>query len=714
MEMVFVVSIKTKQGTFQTPFAGNVGINQLSQNRMRTHRSLLLALLLLAPVSAINAQDQQWKTFGTLYDGRNDFEAVAINDYQAVIIGGYARSTPVLGGAPMRTCELIDLRERRVFPYPPLLRSRAEFVALATADTTIIVLGGVTDDLAITNTVEIYDRTTSSWKNLGTMKMARKGMTARFINDTAILIVGGMTGNDVATATVEIFNTVSGVSRYVAPFPSTVNQATSINADSGRVLVFGGRTAGDPSEHLKDIRQYDTGKNTWTKVGELSEDVTVPGVIRLWNRKLLIAGGVNRELFPSRHVLLQNGNAYTKIGEMNEPRGWHGLAQWDSTRALAIAGIGTYDTARSTTNWINLKTNQITTGPRLKSSRAHFQTIAFPIRDTSGAVTGARILAIAGHDSIIRNIASVEILEPACNPVVVPSGALSFCQGDSVEFDAGGGYRSYRWSTGDTTRYLLIRTSGSYTVTTTDSSGCTATSSPVSVTVSSKPKPTITATRIHLCSGDSAILDAGPYATYLWSTGQRTRLITVKVDGVYTVTVTSPGGCAGTSSPVEITTYAPVPPPEIQRNGDTLIVTSYQSYKWYRNDTLIPGAIGQRYRATVAGSYTVKVTDSNGCSASSEPFVVIVAGVESTIGQPGLSLRSTDGDHGYVVEGNLAHEVEVYLEMIDIQGRVVRNEVVTLSGRFSHQVSMDQLPAGHYLLRVRIGDTVQVLRLVKN
>jgi hypothetical protein len=682
---------------------------------MLSNRFLLLALLLPATVSAMYAQDQQWKNFGTLYDGRNDFEAVKINDYQAVIIGGYARSTPVLGGAPMRTCELIDLHERRIFPYPPLLRSRAEFVALSTADSTIIVLGGVTDDLAITNTVELYDRTTSSWKNLGTMKLARKGLTAMFINDTAILIVGGMTGTDVATATVEIFNTVSGVSRYVAPFSSTVNQATSITTDSGRVLVFGGRTAGDASEHLKDIRQYDTAKNTWTKVGELSEDVSVPGVIRLWNRKLLIAGGVNRELFPSKHVLVQNGSTYTKIGEMNEPRGWHGLAQWDSSHALAIAGIGLYDTARSTTNWINLKTNQITTGPRLKTSRAHFQTIAFPIRDTSGSTIGARILAIAGHDSIIRNIASVEILEPACNPVVVPSGSLSFCEGDSVQLDAGGGYRSYRWSTGDTTRQILLRSSGTYTVTTTDPSGCTGTSSPVSITVSPTPRPVISANpSFTLCSGDSIVMDAGQYATYLWSTGQTTRRITVKIAGVYSVMVTSTGGCSGSASPVTVLQYSPLPAPVIQRSGDTLIAESYQSYQWYRNDTLIPGAIGQRLVATAAGSYTVKITDVNGCKATSEPFVITALGVKGATGQSGLSLRSSDGKHGYVVEGMLTRETEVRLEVIDIQGRVVQSYVVTLYGRFSQPISVDHLPSGNYLLRVGAGDSVRVWRLVKN
>jgi hypothetical protein len=439
-------------------------------------------------------------------------------------------------------------------------------------------------------------------------------------------------------------------------------------------------------------------------------------VIRLWNKKLLIAGGVNRELFPSKHVLVGNGSTYTKIGEMNEPRGWHGLGQWDSTHALAIAGIGLYDTARSTTNWINLKTNQITSGPRLRTARAHFQAIAFPIRDSLGGTVGSRIVAIAGYDSIVRNIASVEILEPACNAVVVPSGSLSFCEGDSLQLDAGAGYRSYRWSTGDTTRQIIVRSSGSYTVSTTDVSGCTATSSPVSITVSPTLKPTITANRgLNLCSGDSVTLDAGSsYATYLWSTGETTQRIVVREGGSYSVSVTSSGGCSGVSASVTVTQYAPVPAPQIQRNGDTLIAASYQSYQWYRNDTLIPGAIEQRFLARTAGSYTVKITDVNGCKATSQPFEVAPLGVDDRTGQSGLKLRLTAGDHGYVVEGDLAKETDVQLEVIDIQGRVVRSESVGLSGRFSRYVTLEDLPSGNYLLRLHAGDTVRVWRLVKN
>lgn len=53
-------------------------------------------------------------------------------------------------------------------------------------------------------------------------------------------------------------------------------------------------------------------------------------------------------------------------------------------------------------------------------------------------------------------------------------------------------------------------------------------------------------------TGFAVALDPGPYASYLWSTGATTRVITVEQGGTYTVTVTDDEGCSVTSEPVVI------------------------------------------------------------------------------------------------------------------------------------------------------------------
>jgi len=54
------------------------------------------------------------------------------------------------------------------------------------------------------------------------------------------------------------------------------------------------------------------------------------------------------------------------------------------------------------------------------------------------------------------------------------------------------------------------------------------------------------------------------------------------------------------------------------------IPASYATYQWNLNGSPISGANSNFYAATASGSYTVSVTDSNGCSGTSDPHVVTI------------------------------------------------------------------------------------------
>jgi len=67
-------------------------------------------------------------------------------------------------------------------------------------------------------------------------------------------------------------------------------------------------------------------------------------------------------------------------------------------------------------------------------------------------------------------------------PTVEITGTLTYCAGGSTTLTATAGLSSYLWSTGATTQSITVSTAGSYTVTGTDSNGCSATSSASTVT----------------------------------------------------------------------------------------------------------------------------------------------------------------------------------------------------------------------------------------
>lgn len=203
-------------------------------------------------------------------------------------------------------------------------------------------------------------------------------------------------------------------------------------------------------------------------------------------------------------------------------------------------------------------------------------------------------------------------------PVITVNGSAVVCEGDSVMLDGGAGYSAYLWSTGGTSQTIYADSAGSYSLTVTDSNGCTgSSSSPVNIDVISPPVVTVTTSDSTVfCDGDSIILDAGSgYSSYLWNTGESSQAIVVVSSGNYSVSVTDANGCSNDSSATSTSvTVNPLPAAAISGNapvcsGDTvfLIASGGISYQWST------GAIDTALPVTAGGTYMVTVTDTNSC-----------------------------------------------------------------------------------------------------
>lgn len=201
------------------------------------------------------------------------------------------------------------------------------------------------------------------------------------------------------------------------------------------------------------------------------------------------------------------------------------------------------------------------------------------------------------------------------NPTPIISGNLSACDGTSSTLSAGAGYASYLWSTGISTSGITVSTSGTYIVTVTDLNGCSGTTS---VNFTSLPfTPAIITGPTGFCTGSNALLDAGAgYSSYQWSNGNTGQQLNVSSGGNYTVTVTAANGCSGSSS-FSITAWA-LPVPQI--TGVTTICQgaaanlqagpSGMNYLWSN------GSTATTIQPVSSGTYTLTVTDNNGCVAS--------------------------------------------------------------------------------------------------
>jgi len=222
-------------------------------------------------------------------------------------------------------------------------------------------------------------------------------------------------------------------------------------------------------------------------------------------------------------------------------------------------------------------------------------------------------------------------------PDISASGSTAICQGSSVSLSAPSGY-TYKWSTGALSQSISVSTVGNYTVQVIGTNGCiSVSSSPASVTINSLPAtPSISIGGATIfCQGNSVILSAPSSTSYKWSNGTITQNATISSTGNYTLQVIDINGCTSANSqPVSVTVNSLPATPAITASGSTSIClgnsvslsapTGY-TYLWSN------GATTQNISTSLAGNYTVQVTDGNNCtSANSLPKAVIVNNLPAT------------------------------------------------------------------------------------
>ena len=204
--------------------------------------------------------------------------------------------------------------------------------------------------------------------------------------------------------------------------------------------------------------------------------------------------------------------------------------------------------------------------------------------------------------------------------------------GASVSANGGTGTYTYTWSNGATTASITGVAAGSYTITVTDANGCTATNSsiitePTSITASIVVDSNVS------CNGlsdggvtVSATGGTGAYS-YAWGTGATTASIAGLAAGSYSVAITDANGCSGSAfgtvtEPVvlisSITVDSNVTCNGLSNGGATASATGgtvAYSYVWSN------GATTAAITGVTAGTYTVTVTDANGCTSSSSTTI---------------------------------------------------------------------------------------------
>lgn len=173
------------------------------------------------------------------------------------------------------------------------------------------------------------------------------------------------------------------------------------------------------------------------------------------------------------------------------------------------------------------------------------------------------------------------------------SGPNEICEGQStLLFALNGSFRTYAWSTGETTGAIQIRAGGNFTLTTSDLNGCRASAQK---NIIGKPSPPISITGdLVICRNETTILTASPgYPDYLWTNtnNDTARSIMVGAPGPYSVQVMGANGCPGSATVQVVQSRLPFPIIEGDRflcEKDTLVLeveTGFSTYNWTNGET---------------------------------------------------------------------------------------------------------------------------------
>lgn len=221
-------------------------------------------------------------------------------------------------------------------------------------------------------------------------------------------------------------------------------------------------------------------------------------------------------------------------------------------------------------------------------------------------------------------------------PVVMISGNTSICSGDSVTL-TGNTETTMQWYgdgamiAGADTNFYSTNVAGTYNLYLTNSFGCSD-SAAVGITLVDQINPTVDlGSDVTAC--EQTVLDAqNASATYSWSTTGTSQTETVTMSGTYSVTVTDTNNCSASDTIDVIINNAAV----FSLGADASVCAAdtlspnpqvVGTYLWSDNSN------GSTLVVSASGSYSLTVTDANGCPYTSSVNVTV-------FGNPTVNLTS--------------------------------------------------------------------------
>jgi hypothetical protein len=284
-----------------------------------------------------------------------------------------------------------------------------------------------------------------------------------------------------------------------------------------------------------------------------------------------------------------------------------------------------------------------------------------------------------------------------------PPYTITFWDSDDISQDDNLGTSSFNIAVGSQSFNSGNGTSGTINISLSEVTNISA-----STTVNVFPQPDASVS----VNGDVISCPNDTMPTYYWYydgvliSGESGSSLTMTESGYYSVYLQNEFGCSSTSEP-----YLYCAPVEVFWNAasDQLSVAdTYDTYQWFYNGMLLQGAITYYLISPPNGIYAVQVTNSYGCTVTSEMITVNV-GVEEIAMEDQLNIYPNPVTDVLNVQWNNTTE-SANLTIRDLSGRLVLAERVANGNAV---LDLSNLSSGNYILELQLTDRTIRKQVVK-
>jgi hypothetical protein len=150
--------------------------------------------------------------------------------------------------------------------------------------------------------------------------------------------------------------------------------------------------------------------------------------------------------------------------------------------------------------------------------------------------------------------------------------------------------------------------------------------------------------------------------------------------------------------------------PYIYENNGVLTTIDAASYQWYLNNEPIQNATESTYPTQQNGSYTVMLSNNDGCSRLSEAYNMISLRIEKEI-TSGISIYPNPSNGLFTLKGNASNSKLQHVKVLNTMGSVIFSSNTTQSNMV---VDIQHVPSGVYFIEFHFDNGKEVFKVVKH